>query len=128
LLELSENLVDALVDDAIDRIERLIAEILAKEGADQATARLCAERAVDIGIHYGINDTQSLVGIGKLLGLYDAEFETAPSIVAALSNERAPPHERVGRILNSPALMNRIIANVPPGIDRRLRAEPGGQA
>lgn len=121
MITISEQTLDAFADKAIERAFNDVADALEAKGADPETAELCADRAIELGLKYEITDTSSLVGIGELLGRYDAEFYTARSVAAALVNKRVLPERRVERILNSRALMNRIISNVPAGVDCRLR-------
>ncbi len=118
--------MDAFADKAIEQTFNDVAGELEAKGADQETAKLCANRAVDLGIEYDIQDVPSLVGIGELLGRYDAKFYEAPSIDAALLNSKVSTQQRVGRILNSSVLMKRIVDNIPAGVDRRLRARSSG--
>ncbi|QUL38367.1 hypothetical protein [Erythrobacter sp. JK5] len=122
MLEITDATMDAFADAAIAQTFDDVAAALEAKGADAATAELCAERAIELGIEYGISDTPSLVGIGELLGRYDAEFYRVRSVQAALTNRRIEPEERIGRIVNSPVLLKRIRENVPHGLDRRLRA------
>ncbi len=118
--------MDAFADKAIEQTFNDVAGALEAKGADQETAKLSANRAVDLGIEYDIQDVPSLVGIGELLGRYDAKFYEAPSIDAALLNSKVSTQQRVGRILNSSVLMKRIVDNIPAGVDRRLRARSSG--
>lgn len=122
MIIISDPTMDAFADEAMARTFDDVAAALEQKGADTATAELCAERAIELGAEYQISDTPSLIGIGELLGRYDTEFYTVRSVDAALMNTRVPSAKRVERIQNSRALMDRIIANMPEGQDRRLRA------
>lgn len=126
MLTLSDKAIDALSADAVERLFDAVADAVIARGADEETAEMCSERAIELGAFYGIFGRSSIIGIATLLGTYDAEFDTVPSVQAALTNKLLHPEQRVARILESPALLERIRARAAtgsgPGVDRRLRA------
>ncbi len=122
MLVISQSAMNALELDTVHRLRGQVTRALVTQGADEQTARLCADKALDVGLRYHVTDLRSLISLATLAGTIDRDFDRTPAVIATLGNWRVAPSERVRRILDTPVLMSRIRARSAPGDDRRLIA------